>query len=242
MKKPLIALTMDQSPATDSRIFSKGVGIYFITYDYIRHIEKVDCIPMMLPTLHDLSPIPAIVARIDGLLLTGGDDVDASAYGEAIIPGQWRIDAPRTGMEVALILEARRQKKPVYGICRGCQMLNVALGGTLYQDIPQQVEKAIQHHSSNKPQWHYHDVRIVQDTLLNRLLGQERLSVNSSHHQAIKELAPDLQVSASSSDGIIEGVEDNRFRFFLGVQWHPETMDDDSTSLALLNAFLSCCR
>lgn len=242
MNRPLIALTMDQSPATDIRPFSKGVNIYYLNDVYVRHLEKSKCLPLLLPTLKDLSFIPEIIARIDGLLLTGGNDVDPHAYGEEPLGGPWRMDTERTAMEIALIKEAKRQRKPVYGICRGCQMLNVALGGTLYQDIPQQLPNAIQHHSPNKPQWHYHEVSIFTNTLLGNILKTDRLQVTSSHHQAIKDLAPGLRVSATAADGIIEAVEDPQLDFFLGVQWHPEAMENDSSSLAILEAFLSHCR
>ncbi len=242
MKKPLIALTMDQSPATDIRPFSKGVHIYYINDVYVRYLEKTDCLPLTLPTLLDLSLIPAIVDRVDGLLLTGGDDVDPYAYGEKLIPGQWRIDPARTTMELALIKEARKQNKPLFAICRGCQMLNVALGGTLYQDIPRQYPNAIQHHSPNKPNWYYHEIRIFENTQLWKILKTSHLQVTSSHHQAIKTLASVLQVSSIAEDGMIEAVEDPELDFFLGVQWHPETMADDSSSMAILQAFLSHCR
>lgn len=241
MKKPLIALTMDQSPATDARPFGKGVPLNYINADYIRYIEKADMIPMVLPTLSNLSLIAEIVARIDGLLLTGGDDVYAEVYGEKVIPGDWRIDAPRTFMEIALIKEARKQNKPVYAICRGCQMLNVAMGGTLYQDVTQQVQHAIQHRSLEKPNWNSHEIQIKEDSLLYKILRRKRYSVNTSHHQAIKDLAHGLRVAATAADGIIEAIEDPQTNFFLGVQWHPETMKDDTTSLELLKAFIEQC-
>lgn len=242
MKLPLIAMTMDQSPAADIRPFSKGADLYFLNAAYNRYLEKADCLPLALPTWLDFSRIPGLIAAIDGLLLTGGDDVFAGAYGEEVIPGQWRIDPPRTFFEIELVAEALRQQKPVFGICRGCQMINVALGGTLYQDIPSQVADAIQHRSPDKPRWNYHGVHIEQQTLLSKILDAPSLRVTTSHHQAIKVVGQGLRVSAHSQDGIIEAIEAPGHAFVLGVQWHPETMDDDSSSRLLLQSFLDQCR
>ena len=242
MNRPLIALTMDQSPATAARPFSPGVQIYYLNSPYVRYVEKADCIPLIVPTINDLSRVSGLMARIDGLLLTGGDDVFAESYGEQVIPGNWQIDSERTFLEKAMILEARRQNKPVYAICRGCQMLNVALGGTLYQDIPMQVPQALQHRSLEKPKWNYHPVTIEQKSLLGSILSVQKLDVTTSHHQCIKELAPGLRVTARAPDGIIEAIEDPQAKFFLGVQWHAEAMDDDSSSVALLTAFIEHCR
>lgn len=233
---------MDQSPETDQRSFSVGAHIYFINSVYVRYLEKASCLPVALPTCHDLDRIPDFIDRLDGLLLTGGDDVYARAYGEETIEGHWRIDQPRTFMEIALIKEARSQRKPVFAICRGCQMLNVAMGGTLFQDIPRQVPGAGQHRSPDKPRWNYHEVTIEAGTRLALVVKEKILTVNTSHHQAVKDLAPGLAITAIAGDGIIEAIEDPAERFFLGVQWHPETMNDDSSSLALIEAFLDQCR
>jgi putative glutamine amidotransferase len=242
MKLPLIAMTMDQSPATDIRPFSKGADLYFINAAYVRYVEKAQCLPMVLPTMLQHDRVPGLIYAIDGLLLTGGDDVFAEAYGEKTIPGDWRIDPPRTFFEKELILEALRQNKPVFGICRGHQMLNVALGGSLYQDVPSQFPGAIQHRSLEKPLWHYHDVEIVRSSKLASILHAETLPVTTSHHQAVKEIAPGLMVAARSKDGLVEAIEASDHDFVLGVQWHPETMDDDSSSTLLLDAFLQQCR
>ncbi len=241
MKPPLIAFTMDQSPAADVRPFARGRELYFINAVYVRYLEGADCLPMALPTLLDHSRIPALIAGIDGLLLTGGDDVYAGAYGEEVIPGQWRIDPPRTFFEIELIREALHQHKPLFGICRGCQMINVALGGSLWQDIASQAPGARQHRSPESPILTYHPAAIAAGSRLHAIVGRESLTVNSSHHQAIRKLAPRLQITARAEDGIIEGIELPGEDFVLGVQWHPETMDEMSSSRALLEAFLANC-
>lgn len=242
MQPPLIAFTMDQSPAADVRPFARGRDLYFINAAYVRYLESADCLPLALPTLLDHSRIPALIAAIDGLLLTGGDDVYAGAYGEEVIAGQWRIDPPRTFFEIELVREALRQRKPLFGICRGCQMINVALGGSLWQDIASQVAGAQQHRSPQSPVLTYHPAAIAPGSRLHGIIGSETLTVNSSHHQAINKLAAPLQITARAEDGIVEGVELPGEEFVLGVQWHPETMADMSSSSALLEAFLARCR
>ncbi|HOT98667.1 MAG TPA: gamma-glutamyl-gamma-aminobutyrate hydrolase family protein [bacterium] len=242
MRTPLIAVTMDQSPATDLRPFARGRDLYFINAAYIRYLEDAECLPLALPTWLKQDLIPELIHSIDGLLLTGGDDVFAGAYGEATIPGTWRIDPPRTYFEIALITEALRQNKPLFGICRGCQMINVALGGTLYQDIASQIPGAQQHRSPDSPVLTYHSVEIESGSRLENILGKSAYTVNSSHHQAIRTLAASLRVTALAEDGVIEGIERPGAAFVLGVQWHPETMQELSGSKALLEAFLSQCR
>ena len=242
MNPPLIAFTMDHSPATDLRPFARGRELYFINAVYVRYLEGADCLPLALPTMLEYRQIPALISTIDGLLLTGGDDIYAGAYGEEVIAGEWRIDPPRTFYEKELILEALRQHKPVFGICRGCQMINVALGGSLYQDIVSQVGGAQQHRSPNSPILTYHPVAIEPGCLLENILNTPAITVNSSHHQAIKELAAPLRITARAEDGIIEGIELPGQDFILGVQWHPETMQDMTSSIALREAFIDRCR
>jgi putative glutamine amidotransferase len=242
MKTPLIGLTTDHSPSTDQRPFAKGVDIYYHNDVYIRYAEKGECLFVGLPTTGKHAIIPDMVHRLDGLLLTGGNDVYSGAYGETILNPSWQFDEPRTWYEIALIEEALRQDKPIYGLCRGAQMLNVALGGSLYQDIPTQVPHAIQHRSPEKPKWNYHPVKVQQESRLYNILRMDTISVSTSHHQAINKLAPGLQAIAHTSDGLVEAIEMAERKFVVGVQWHPEVMGDDPGSLGLLQAFLEACR
>ncbi len=165
-----------------------------------------------------------------GLLLTGGDDVSPSRYGEtshaATVDGAPELDE----FEIALVQEARRIGMPILAICRGIQVLNVACGGTLVQDIPTQVENALDHSfkvPAHKPFDYAHDVWVDDNSLLAKLMaerlnGSDSCAVNSRHHQAVKTAAPGFRVVATAPDGIIEAIEDPSARFCLGVQWHPE--------------------
>jgi putative glutamine amidotransferase len=179
----------------------------------------------------DLSMAPAeVLAEIDGLLLTGGEDVAPARYGEAPHPSVVDVDPHRDDFEIALVEQARQRNVPILAIYRGIQVLNVACGGTLVQDIATQVPGALDHRLTVPPHKPYdlaHEVWLDKDTLLARLM-RERLSdadsceTNSRHHQAVKQVAPGFQVSATAPDGVIEAIEDPTARFCLGVQWHPE--------------------
>jgi putative glutamine amidotransferase len=239
---PVLGMTMDYSPETDKRPFSKGDDLYYENTAYVRYLEKVECVPILLPTLHDLNRVAGMVAAVDGILLTGGDDVSPEFYGEKTINSNWRIDVARTYFESRLIKEALAQQKPIYGICRGCQMLNVALGGNMYQDITTQVKNAIEHTSPNKPNWRTHVVLISSDSLLHSILNKRKITVTSSHHQAIKDLVADLRIGATAEDNIIEAVDKPDEKFVLGVQWHPEVMANDPVQLQILQAFINACR
>jgi putative glutamine amidotransferase len=176
------------------------------------------------------SEVDAALTGVDGLLLTGGGDVEPSRYGEAPHPELEDVEPERDEFEINLIAAARRRDLPILGICRGVQVLNIAAGGTLVQDIPSQVPGAL-NHSLDVPQHQpydlAHEVWIEKDSLLAKLLGErlvgsDTCEVNSRHHQAVKKVAPGFRVSATAPDGVIEAIEDPSVRFCLGVEWHPE--------------------
>jgi putative glutamine amidotransferase len=172
----------------------------------------------------------AALAGVQGLLLTGGPDVDPARFGEVREATVTDVDPVRDGFEIPLILEARRRGLPILGICRGVQVLNVACGGTLVQDIPSQVPGAATHRLPVPPNQPYslaHEVWFEKNSLLGRLLVErfadsDTCDVNSRHHQAVAAVAPGFLVSATAPDGVIEAIEDPSAPFCLGVQWHPE--------------------
>lgn len=172
-----------------------------------------------------------VVHRLDGLLVPGGPDVDPSTYGEQPVAELGPVDAELDSLEISTILAARDARLPIMGICRGQQVLNVALGGSLHQHLAH-------------PQWGddpsqpVHDVEVVDGTFLHRVLGVGRAAVNSGHHQAVDRVAAGLQASAFSPDGHVEALEDEERRI-LAVQWHPEEMPDADTTLRLMEAFAS---
>ena len=188
-----------------------------------------------------------VVGGIDALLLTGGEDVAPARYGEQPHPTVVDVNPQRDEFEIALLADARRRDLPVLAICRGIQLLNVAAGGTLIQDIPSQVPGALEHRLTVPPYEPYslaHEVWLDRDTLLSRLM-RERLSdtdaceANSRHHQAVKQVASGFQVSATAPDGVIEAIEDSAARFCLGVQWHPENFWRSGEFRPLFEGFIA---
>jgi putative glutamine amidotransferase len=194
------------------------------------------------PTTELVDPL----AGLDGLLLTGGGDIDPVQYGEAPHATHSPAEPGRDSFEIGLVTLARQRKLPILAICRGIQVLNVACGGTLVQDIPSQVPGALSHGLDVPPHQameRAHEIWIDKDSLLSRLM-RERLSdtdacdVNSRHHQAVRQIAPGFIVSATAPDGVIEGIEDPNARFCIGVQWHPENFFRTGEFRPLFEGFL----
>ena len=208
--------------------------------DYRQSILHVGGEPRVL----DLSmPVEQALAGIDGLLLTGGADVAPARYGEAAHPTVEEAEPGRDEFEIALITAARQRDLPILAICRGVQVLNVACGGTLVQDIPSQIAGALAHSLAvpqHEPYALAHEVWIEKDSLLARLMGDrladDTCEVNSRHHQAVKDVARGLRVTATAPDGVIEAIEDPAAAFCLGVQWHPEVAADAGLFQALVGA------
>lgn len=188
--------------------------------------------------LADPDKAVAEALECDGLLLPGGGDIEPSLYGQARIPACGEPNALRDAAEPKLLHAFLAADKPILGICRGIQVLNAFLGGTLYQDI-----KPLEHVPHNDHWAKVHTVTLRRGTLLSEIIGQDTLLVNSQHHQVADQPAPGLAISALSEDGFIEGLEKPDARFCLGVQWHPEWLSDaDPRAQALFNAFVKACR
>jgi putative glutamine amidotransferase len=191
-------------------------------------------------------PIAEALDAIDGLLLTGGDDVAPERYGEARHPTVVEAEPGRDAFEIALVGAARERALPIFAICRGVQLLNVACGGTLVQDIPSQVPGGSPHSLDVPPHQPYslaHEIWVEKGSLLATLMGdrlrdQDACDVNSRHHQAVKNVAPGFRVAATAPDGVIEAIEDPAARFCLGVQWHPENFWRTGEFRALFEGFL----
>jgi putative glutamine amidotransferase len=185
------------------------------------------------------------LADAGGLMLTGGDDVAPSRYGERAHAAIVEAEAGRDEFEIGIVREARARKLPIFAICRGVQVLNVACGGTLVQDIPSQINGALNHILAVPPNSPYslaHEVWVEKDSLLSTLmydrLTADTCEVNSRHHQAVKDVAKGFRVSATAPDGVIEAIEDPGSRFCLGVQWHPENFWRTGEFRALFEGFL----
>jgi putative glutamine amidotransferase len=210
--------------------------------DYRQSILHVGGDPRILDAT---TPVEQALAGLDGLMLTGGDDVAPSLYGETRHAAVVEAEPARDAFEIALVREARARHLPIFAICRGIQVMNVACGGTLVQDIPSQVTGASPHSlpvPQHMPYELAHDIWVDKDSLLAKLLRErlvdESIAVNSRHHQAVKAAAPGFIVSATAPDGVVEAIEDPAERFCLGVQWHPENFFRTGEFRALFEGFL----
>jgi len=217
MTQPVIGLTLDHEPPGGWSKFPW----YAIRENYCNAVRHADGLPILLP--HDPEAAADYVDRIDGLIITGGGfDVDPALFGAETRHSTVKTKDRRTAFELAATRIALRRDMPVLGICGGQQLLNVALGGTLIQHIPDEVPDALPHRQPNSRDEPGHDVRVIAGTLLHCIAGAEHLAVNSAHHQAVKAAGPGVVIDAVAGDGVVEGIEDPRRRFCLGVQWHPE--------------------
>lgn len=194
----------------------------------------------MLPLTTDYKIIQRLVENFDGFLLTGGQDVSPKLYGEEILSECGQINQQRDKMEQILIKQVIELDKPMLGICRGIQILNAVLGGTLYQDLPMQYSSEIDHHMTPPYDRVVHKVILNEETPLYSILNVKEIGVNSYHHQAIKDLSEKLEIAAVSEDGIIEGVYMPGKKFVLATQWHPElSYLKDENSMKIFNAFVN---
>lgn len=216
-QRPCIGLTLDsEAPGGYSKL-----PWYALRQNYFEAIVRAGGLPIALP--HEPEQAGLYADMIDGLLVTGGAfDVDPSLYGAADRHATVVTKDRRTAFELGILNEALARDMPVLGICGGQQLLNVVLGGTLIQHIPDARPDALAHEQPNPRTEPGHDVAVKPGTLLHTIVGSARLAVNSAHHQAADAIGPDVVVSATASDGVIEAIEAPERRFCLGVQWHPE--------------------
>ncbi|MBI1873064.1 MAG: gamma-glutamyl-gamma-aminobutyrate hydrolase family protein [Acidobacteria bacterium] len=210
--------------------------------DYVESIKKAGGSPIVLD--YDADP-GRVIDAIDGLVLTGGVDVDPSRYGESPHPAT-EIDDARDAFEFGIAERALARDLPVLAICRGMQLLNVAAGGDLVQDIPSQFSTPLDHTVDSSPDAVAHKVRIERGSLLARIVTNpahlETCGVNSRHHQSVRRVAPGFSVSATSPDGVIEGIESRDASFCVGVQWHPENFHRTGEFDSLFESFVDACK
>ena len=196
---------------------------------YVRALSQAGCAPVLIPVLDDdVDRLRTIYERLDGIVFPGGADVEPREYGEEPIDGLIDVQPERDHTELRLARWAFEDDLPTLGICRGQQLLNVALGGTLYQDLIHQGVTVVEHSGEDGRARSalIHRVRLDPDSQLAQLIDETTVDVNSLHHQAVKDIAGSLRVTGTSDDGVIEAVESPDRRFLIAVQWHPEEIDD----------------
>lgn len=207
--------------------------------DYLNVIELCGAIPIILPLSDNKDELTQCYGMCDGILMTGGHDVDPSVYLEERKPECGASCSVRDTMERFLFKKAVEDDKPVLGICRGIQLMNALLGGNLYQDLPSEHPSSVEHHMTKPYDKPIHNVEVIDGTILADLIGAGKYEVNSYHHQAIKTLAKDVTAMAISEDGLVEAISLPSKKFIIGVQWHPEFIyKKDKKSVKLVQAFV----
>lgn len=231
--KPLIGITCS---------YDQKDGRFFVPEAYIEAVLETGGYPVLLPGSGSIKKVTSYLKKVKGIVLSGGLDVDPSFFGEEPSLGLGEITPERDRFEIMLIKGAFEAKISILGICRGIQVLNVACGGTVVQHIPGRIEKPIKHNQS-APRWYpSHHVSVTEGTMLAKIIGSGKTKVNSFHHQAVKNVAPGFKICAKSSDGVIEAIENPKYHFAVGVQWHPECMyQRDKKARKLFEAFVKSC-
>ncbi|MBI4666765.1 MAG: gamma-glutamyl-gamma-aminobutyrate hydrolase family protein [Nitrospinae bacterium] len=244
---PIIGITVDTNYGQETKTLNsgfdpKGNAIFWLKKAYTDAVEKSGGVPLLLPLVSSPAKAALYLTMIDGLIISGGEfDIDPALYGEKPIPQCGALKPDRTIMEMALLKKALKLSMPVLGICGGHQAINVAFGGSLYQDIPTQAPAGLKHEQKPVPATQpSHDVDVASGTILGKIAGQPKLRVNSTHHQAIKKIGKGLSPCGVSPDGIIESVEKKGASFLLGVQWHPEQLyNNDEASRKIFKRFVA---
>lgn len=229
---PVIGIGADIQPVHD-----RDSALSYLSY--VEAVREAGGVVVLIPPQPD--HMDQLLDSLDGVVLAGGDDCDPSLYGEERHPTCEPMDARRQSNDLALARTARKRQVPTLGICLGMQVMAVASGGALVQDIGSELLSELEHASSPSDRLRHH-ASIEQGTRLAAILGETEVTVNSSHHQAVKRVGDGIRITALAPDGVIEGLEDPSHPFYVGVQWHPEDMRGEELSTRLFAAFIEAAR
>lgn len=235
---PIIGLT------TARTLGSRGYPYITVVDAYVQALIRAGASPLLIPLGIPDQNIGDVVSRLDGLLFTGGGDIHPSRYNSSPHPQVRSVSEDRDQIEIQLVRQVIERGLPFFGICRGLQVINIALGGTIYEDLQTQYPDSLQHDNEIGQPRDYlaHGISLDEGSCLNKILGLTSYRVNSLHHQGIRDLAQGLSASAKASDGVIEGIELNDHPFGIAVQWHPEWMQDHLSMRTLFQFFVDVAR
>ena len=241
---PVIGITADSSECEQTGSKTNREGLYSLASRYCDVIENAGGLPIIIPHSRSRTQIHRLLNRVDGLLISGGGfDIDPAYYGEQPIAELGKINSQRTFTELQSIAYGLGRDLPMLGICGGAQAINVALGGSLYQDIATQLPAAQKHQQEERSDSYGHVVEVARGTLLYKICRRQRLKVNTTHHQAIRKLGKGLAINATAPDGLIEGIESKQHSFVLGLQWHPEVLARrEAVQREIFSSFVLACR
>jgi len=243
-RPPLIGITADSSEFEASGSAASQELLFLLPHRYCQAIQSAGGLPIIIPNSPSRTQIRCLLQRIDGLLVSGGNfDIHPRYFDEQPLDKLGNIKSARTYSELESIDIALRQDLPILGICGGAQAINVALGGSLYQDIATQLPNAQQHQQPARKHCGGHLIELQPGTLLHRILKRRTLEVNTTHHQAIRKLGKGLVINATAPDGLVEGIESTDHAFVLGVQWHPEVLARKILlQRKIFSSFISACQ
>ncbi|MBL8090549.1 MAG: gamma-glutamyl-gamma-aminobutyrate hydrolase family protein [Anaerolineales bacterium] len=231
MAKPLIGIT------TYNAKNPYGRDIAAVQHTYIQAVTQAGGVPVLIPAILPTDDLNELYARLQGILFSGGGDISLKYFDGENHPKIDLVDENRDVTELSLLRQSVENEKPFLAICRGMQIMNVALGGTLHTHIPDQIQNSLKH--DNEEFKHIaHPVNIDEDSKMAEIFGETLLQVNSLHHQAIKDLASNLRIVGHAPDGVIEAVELPDHPYAIGVQWHPEWLTDQSVMRRLFKSFV----
>ena len=235
--KPLIGITTNQS----TNMY--GQPTIMLMQSYVNAVMQAGGVPVLIPSLITEDGWEAVYSRLDGILFSGGGDISLDYFDGDPHPRIDDVDLERDAIELKFIQTAASDGKPFLGICRGCQVVNVALGGTLYTHIPDQLPSALDHdYPGNRRTVLVHEVKIEEGTRVAEIYGEPIIKVNSLHHQGLKDIAPSVRIAGYSPDGLVEAIELPDHPFGLAVQWHPEWLTDQAPTRNLFRKFVEAAK
>jgi putative glutamine amidotransferase len=237
-KKPKIGITLSETDEDIKYRWLARKAFDYIKHEYYQAILQVGGIPVLLPNVEAIGAIKEQISSIDGLLLTGGGDLRPKHYGQNPHSKLGPTTRDRDNFEFEAFGLALKDRLPILGICRGLQVLNVAMGGTLYQDLTCLNRSTLRHADPHQTTKVFHKVKIEKGSKLYKIVGEAEIGTNSSHHQVIDRLGTGLKAVAWAPDGLIEAIEHSRYDFVIGVQWHPEGIMKRRHSQRIFEAFV----